>query len=182
MPSTIRTDYSKPMNNKPRENKPEELKELQSPEVRELQSLRDNHVGRLFLRAHRDFAARSITKLRARGHERLTLAHTALLPHLDLKGTSVSILAERADMTKQSMAQLVGDLEANGYVERRRDPNDRRATLVSFTEEGWRFLRDAHEVKQEVYAEYLALLGTERLDALESALRALVGPTRPDLT
>ena len=69
----------------------------------QLQELRDHHIGRLFLQAHRAFAKRSIAKLRARGHERLTLAHTALLPHLELEGTTVTVLAERAGMTKQSM-------------------------------------------------------------------------------
>ena len=140
----------------------------------QMQELRDNHIGRLFLQAHRSFAQRSVAKLRARGHERLTLAHTALLPHLDLAGTSVTTLAERAGMTKQSMRQLVLDLEDKGYVTRVPDANDRRATLVTFTEEGWRFLRDAHEIKKEMQAEYLAVLGQERLEELRKSLASIV--------
>ncbi len=141
---------------------------------RQLQELRDNHIGRLFLQAHRAFAKRSIGKLRERGHDHLTLAHTALLPHLDLEGTTVTVLAERAGMTKQSMRQLVLDLEAKGYVTRADDPSDRRATLVTFTEEGWRFLRDAHEIKKEMQAEYLAILGQERMEALEKSLAEII--------
>jgi DNA-binding MarR family transcriptional regulator len=139
-----------------------------------LSELQDNHIGRLLLQAQRACAKRSIAKLRARGHDRLTLAHTALLPHLEMSGTSATVLAERAGMTKQSMGQLVVDLEEKGYVSRVPDPNDRRATLVTFTEEGWRFLRDAREVKKEMETEYLAILGQERLDDLRQSLMSLI--------
>ena len=111
---------------------------------------RDDHIGRLFLQAQRAFVKRSIAKLRARGHDRLTLAHTALLPYLNPKGTSVTLLAERAGMTKQSMRQQVLDLEHQGYIKRVPDPDDRRASLVLFTEEGMRFVADANAVKQEM--------------------------------
>jgi len=134
----------------------------------------DNHIGRLFLQAQRTFVKQSIAKLRARGHDRLTLAHTALFPHLDSHGMSVTVLAEQAGMTKQSMRQLVLDLEDKGYVTRVPDPGDRRATLVTFTEEGWRFVRDAQEVKQEMEAKYLAALGPERFEDLKGSLTALI--------
>lgn len=133
----------------------------------------DNHIGRLFLQAQRAFVKRSVAKLRARGYDRLTLAHTALFYYLDLSGTSVTALAERAGMTKQSMRQLVLDLEAQGYITRVPDPSDRRATLVMFTEEGWGFVHDAQEVKQEMEAEYLAILGQQRFEDLKESLTTL---------
>ncbi|HEX5504070.1 MAG TPA: MarR family winged helix-turn-helix transcriptional regulator [Thermomicrobiales bacterium] len=139
-----------------------------------LQELRDAHIGRLLLQAQRAFNAQAIRKLRARGHGGLGLAHTALLPHLDLDGTRITTLAERAGMTKQGMGQLVRDLERRGYVARAVDPADHRATLVSFTEAGWQFLRDAHAVKRELEAEYAAVLGEQRLDDLRATLTALV--------
>ena len=39
-------------------------------------------------------------------------------------------LAERAQVTKQAMAELVAHLEHHGYVARRPDPDDRTAKLV----------------------------------------------------
>ena len=135
---------------------------------------REDHIGRLFLQAQRAFFKRSIAKLRARGHDRLTLAHTALLPYLNPKGTSVTLLAERAGMTKQSMRQLVLDLENQGYIKRVPDPDDRRATLVIFTAEGMRFVGDANEVKKEMEAEYLAILGPGRLEELKNSLISLI--------
>ncbi len=137
-------------------------------------NINDNYIGRLFLQAQRAFAKRSIAKLRVRGHDRLTLAHSALFPYLDPCGTPVASLAEQAGMTKQSMRQLVLDLEEQGYTTRVPDPGDRRATLVMFTEEGWRFVRDAQEVKQEMEAEYLAILGQERFEDLKESLMTLI--------
>ena len=109
----------------------------------QIEARRDEHMGRLLQRAWRVFNTQAIAKLRGRGHGGLTLAHTALLANLDLDGTRITALAERAGMTKQSMGQLALDLEAHGYVTRAPDPTDRRATLVRFTERGGQFLRDA---------------------------------------
>ena len=144
------------------------------------QGPRDESLGRLFLQAQRAYFKRGIAKLRARGHDRVTLAHTTLLPYLDPEGTSVTDLAERAGMTKQSMRQLVIDLEDKGYIKRIPDPDDRRATLVIFTVEGRRFIEDGYEVKKEIDDEYRALLGEERLEALKGSLKTLIEKTGVD--
>lgn len=140
----------------------------------EIGTLRQEHIGRLLLDAHRSFSGRAVDKLRDRGHAGLGLAHVALLPHLDLDGTRVTTLAERAGMTKQGMGQLVLDLARLGYVARRPDPTDRRATLVTFTEAGWGFLRDAHAIKREMEDEYAAVLGKDGLARLRGSLSLLV--------
>jgi DNA-binding MarR family transcriptional regulator len=100
-----------------------------------------------------------------------------LLPHLDLSGTRITTLAERAGITKQAVGQLVAELEQRGYVERTIDPTDRRAVLVSFTTAGRQFLRDAEAIKHEIEADYTAILGAARLDDLRSALVALLDQT-----
>src|SRR5690348_1485014 len=86
-----------------------------------LEELRAEHIGRLLLHAQRAFNTQAIEKLRARGHAGLGMAHTAVLPHVDLDGTRITTLAERAGMTKQGMGQLVSDLERLGYLERTTD-------------------------------------------------------------
>lgn len=136
---------------------------------------RQQNVGRLFLRASRSFAALATRKLKERGHEGLGMAHTALLPHLDAEGgTRATEIAERAGMTKQAAGRVVRDLERMGYVERGADPEDARASLVGFTDEGWRFLEDAYHVKREIEAEYAAVLGEERMGLLCSVLEELL--------
>lgn len=140
-----------------------------------LRDLREQHIGRLLLQAQRAFNQAAISKLQQRGYAGLSLAHTALLPHLDLEGTRITTLAERAGITKQGMGQLVTDLERQGLVSRAPDPADGRATLVSFTDEGWAYLQAAHEVKKEMEAEYAALLGDEGFEQLRVLLRQVIG-------
>ena len=77
-----------------------------------------------------------ITRLAERGHPEVRSAHGAVFQYLDDTGTTVSVLAERAQMTKQAMAELVLHLENHGYVTRTPDPGDRRAKLVVPTERG----------------------------------------------
>jgi DNA-binding MarR family transcriptional regulator len=71
-----------------------------------------------------------LARLAARGHTAIRPAHSAVFQYLDDAGTTVSLLAERAQMTKQAMAELVAYLEVHGYVTRTPDPGDRRAKLV----------------------------------------------------
>ena len=60
-----------------------------------------------------------------------------MLGRLDRCGSqSVSDLAAAERVRPQSMAQTVGDLEAEGLVERKPDPDDRRRALVILTAAG----------------------------------------------
>ncbi|HWM75431.1 MAG TPA: MarR family transcriptional regulator, partial [Nocardioides sp.] len=77
-----------------------------------------------------------VVRLAEHGHDAVRPAHAAVFQYLDDTGTTVSVLAQRARMTKQGMAQLVQHLEAHGYVARIADPSDRRAKLVTPTDRG----------------------------------------------
>ena len=145
-----------------------------SQHIAQLKAMREEHVGRLLQHAYRNFNTRAVAKLRQRGHTGLTLAHTLLLSHLGLEGTRITVLAERAGITKQSMGQLAIDLEKHGYVERRPDPTDGRAILMHFTDLGWRFLEDSFAIKREIESEYQAILGEQGFDQLKAALNQLI--------
>lgn len=140
----------------------------------EILHLRNENVGRLFLRAHRDFQERALQRLHAYGYQTLTLAHMDVIPYLDFKGTRIVTLAARAQMTKQSMGQLVQELEAQGIVERMPDPNDGRAVMIYFTDAGKQIINDTHRIKREIEAEYRAMLGDEGFDTLRSLLAAVL--------
>lgn len=74
---------------------------------------------------------------RLRAEHRFPLSHGTVLGRLDREGAqSVSDLAQTERVRPQSMAQTVGDLEADGLVMRRPDPNDRRRAPVELTEAG----------------------------------------------
>ena len=74
---------------------------------------------------------------RLRAEYRFSISQGAVLGRLDREGAqSVSDLAVAERVRPQSMAQTVGDLEADGLVARRPDPGDRRRALVSLTDAG----------------------------------------------
>jgi DNA-binding MarR family transcriptional regulator len=139
-----------------------------------IEALRQQHIGRLLLNAQRNYSLAALSKLRARGHEGLTLAHTNLLAHLDVSGTRITTLAEQVGVSKQAIGNLVGELEAKGYVRREVDSHDRRAAVITYTLAGQKFLQDAHEVKREIEAEYTATLGEEGFQELRHLLTLLV--------
>jgi DNA-binding MarR family transcriptional regulator len=74
---------------------------------------------------------------RLRAEHRFPISQGTVLGRLDREGPrGVSDLAAAERVRPQSMAQTVGDLEDDGLVARRPDPEDGRRALVSLTEDG----------------------------------------------
>jgi len=113
---------------------------------------------------------RLIARLAARGHPEVRYAHGAVFQYLDDAGTRVSVLAARARIAKQSMAELVAHLERHGYVERIPDPGDRRAKLVRATPRGREVFAIARELVAETDARLDAALGPARVRELRGLL------------
>jgi DNA-binding MarR family transcriptional regulator len=143
-------------------------------ERNQIRDLRDHHIGRLFLQAHRAYSAHAVELLRARGYDQLTPAHAAILPHIDVDGTRTTVIAERSGMTKQGAGQVIDDLARQGLVERIPDPSDGRASLVVFTDAGWDYLRAAASIKQEIEAEYAEVLGAGAFGMLCEQLARII--------
>ena len=114
-----------------------------------------------------------IGMLAARGHPEVRYAHGSVFQFLDDAGTRVSVLAERAQITKQAMAQLVGHLETHGYVERVPDPSDRRAKLVRTTPRGREVFGVVREFLAEIDARLAARLGEAKMRRLHALLQDL---------
>jgi DNA-binding MarR family transcriptional regulator len=85
-------------------------------------------------------------------------------------GLRLNELATRAGITPQSMGQFVDELEVLGYVERRPDPDDRRAKRIHLTRKGKRSNKVEWKVVVEVEAALEALLGKKRLADLRESL------------
>jgi DNA-binding MarR family transcriptional regulator len=114
---------------------------------------------------HRRFAER--------GHPDIRPPHGNVMQFLDDAGTRVSVLAERAQITKQSMAELVVHLERLGYVERVPDPSDRRAKLVRATPRGKQLYAIARDVVGEIEADWTKRLGKAKMRTLRELLEEL---------
>ena len=110
------------------------------------------------------------TRILRLGYGDVRPGHLALLLNLDRTGAQSAELARRADMTKQSMAELVRDLEKLDYVERRPDPNDGRARLVQPTGRGLMLIAHARQAVAEVEADVARRLGRDRYVELQRSL------------
>ena len=135
---------------------------------------RGRHIGRLLIEAQRRFNEGLIARLHDRGYTDIRAAHGAVFANIDAQGARASELARRADMTKQAMAELIDDLEAKGYVERRPDPLDGRAHIVVLTQRGRRVDRVAAAVIGELERGYERLLGQDGLLKLKEGLERLL--------
>jgi DNA-binding MarR family transcriptional regulator len=100
----------------------------------------------------------------------LRRSHTSLLPHIALRGTRITDLAEKLGITKQAVSKLVDDLEALGMLAREPDPEDARARLVVFTKRGKEGLFEGLAVLGALEAELASWVGKTRMAQLRAAL------------
>ncbi|MEN8181505.1 MAG: MarR family transcriptional regulator [Myxococcota bacterium] len=131
-------------------------------------------MGQLLFRAARLFNERAVARVREEGQPALRVAHTRLLPHIDLGGTRLTELARRAGVTKQAVGPLVAELEAFGVLRREPDPADGRARRVCFTEGGRRALLHGLAVLGTLEGDLREQLGSARLAQLRGDLETLV--------
>jgi DNA-binding MarR family transcriptional regulator len=112
---------------------------------------------------------------RLRAENRFPLSQVAVLGRLDRCGPkSVSDLALAERVRPQSMAQTVADLETDGFVTRRPDPDDRRRALVELTGEGLTRLQADRAARDGWLARAIAdKLSPADQDTLESAVELL---------
>jgi DNA-binding MarR family transcriptional regulator len=110
------------------------------------------------------------------GYAGLRPAHMSILQHVDHPpgGTRITELADRAMMTKQSMGQLVADMEERGLVERITDPSDGRAKIVRLTDLGWEMHEAAGEIGKGLEADWSFRLGTQKFQDLKQLLKDLI--------
>lgn len=147
---------------------------LDPSDIAELERRKRASLGQLLLRSARLLDERAFSRLAQRGAPGVRRAHLALLPHIDLGGTRLTDVAERARVTKQAVGQLVEELEAMGVVERTPDPEDRRAKRVRFTPSGIKALLHGLGVLQELEDELTRSLGQKQMSSLKRGLTALL--------
>jgi len=141
---------------------------------------RRENVGRLLNDAIDRFESGILQQMEDAGYHGFSLSHITVTRNLDLAGTRATELARRAGITKQSMSELIHQLEASGIVERQPDPADGRAKIVYFSKAGLAWLEAfgsaLHNAEQEMAGE----LGADTFAALKRALSAYAYAQRAD--
>ena len=119
--------------------------------------------------------------VRARGFGDVRPAHGFAFARLAPDGATITQLAEHLDVTRQAAAQLVDELITKGYVQRSRHPHDARARLITLTDRGWACTRAAETAMADTVRPWAAILGEQRLHALQDDLLRIApgGPLRP---
>lgn len=129
--------------------------------------------------ASRSASNRIFEAMQRAGYEDITIAQSRLMMGLDPEGTRLSVLAERAQIAKQTATALVDKLERAGYVERVPDPSDGRARLVRMTARAEAAVPLARAEEDRIEAEWRDHLGPRRMQQLREALTALRDITDP---
>lgn len=147
--------------------------ELDEDAICALMNQGQESLARLTLQLNRQFSAMAAQRYAALGHAGLTPVHTFLMANLDIKGTRIVTIAERMGTTKQFTGRLVQELESRRYLQVKPDPKDKRATVVRGTDAGWHFFADACAIKNEIEAEYAALVGADQMAVFTNVLEKL---------
>jgi DNA-binding MarR family transcriptional regulator len=103
-----------------------------------------------------------------------------LLSNLRDGGLPQSELCTSMHLDPNNCVLMLNDLEASGYVERRRDPADRRRHIVEMTAGGRKALAAADRAVESLEDEVLGALAPEEREALRGLLaRAIAGDPVP---
>ena len=99
--------------------------------------------------------------------------HGCVFGNTDPDGSRLTEIAERACMTKQSVAEVANDLEERGYLERVPDPEDGRAKIIRLTEKGRAAQSFGRGMIADIEREWAELYGEDHVAALRDALEAI---------
>ncbi|HYG96338.1 MAG TPA: MarR family transcriptional regulator [Solirubrobacterales bacterium] len=105
--------------------------------------------------------------------------HGCVFRYVRGEGLRLTDIAERANMTKQSIGEIVDDLATRGYVKRIPDPNDRRAKLICLTERGEEAQDFGLRLFAKVEKEWGKRYGAEQIAALRELLEEIAATEAP---
>lgn len=116
--------------------------------------------------------------VRAAGYDDLNPAHVALFRYPTLEGLRPIEIAEQMQITKQSVHDLLGHLELQGYLVRERDPANRRARVVRLTPSGRRLELEVRANAAAAEQRINEMLGDRHFSQLRDALNELADQIR----
>jgi DNA-binding MarR family transcriptional regulator len=107
-------------------------------------------------------------------HRGLSMARLRVLYQL-VGGESVRMgeLSQCVDVAPRTMTSTIDAMERDGLVQRRPDPTDGRATVVSITDEGVRSYDDGMRLQARAVADLFDVLDTDQRTALMEILDRL---------
>jgi DNA-binding MarR family transcriptional regulator len=131
-------------------------------------------VGALLRIAWADLIDQVFRELADAGFTDLRPVHQPILRDLLTAGQRPTELAARLGLSKQSVNDMLRELERLGYITLVPDPEDGRAKRTQVTERGWQLGVEAARRGNEIGQRWAALVGEERYAIFEEVLREIV--------
>lgn len=131
-------------------------------------------IGQLLVRLLREFRVELFAPAAEHGYADLRPPHLLVFGNLGGEGIRLTDLAARAQLSLAATSELVSELQELGYLERRTDPRDRRAKLISPTHRGLRALEEAGGRVAEIEQHWAHIAGQNRFEAACRTMQDLV--------
>jgi DNA-binding MarR family transcriptional regulator len=123
---------------------------------------------------HRWVLEQVYTSVVAAGYDDLGRAQVWMFRYPSADGLQPSELADLLQITKQSVNDLLHDMEARGYLVREPHPTDGRARVVRLTPKGQRLEQTAYDAAGSAQEAIAELLGPRRFAQLRQSLEEVV--------
>jgi DNA-binding MarR family transcriptional regulator len=107
----------------------------------------------------------------------LTPKHLGVLFEVRANPTSQQLLCQTIDVDASKLVAILNDLEEDGLIVRRRDPQDRRRHIVELTKEAQARLAKAEKVAKSVEEEVFAGLDADERAQLRLLLARMADTT-----
>ncbi len=101
--------------------------------------------------------------------------HSAGFAQIRPEGSRLKESAAGANITPQSMGEIVDELESLGYVVRKSDPSDRRAKLITLTTKGKKAVAAGEQAVSGHEEDIAEILGDRGYRQLRSMLLKILG-------
>jgi DNA-binding MarR family transcriptional regulator len=125
-------------------------------------------------RANRAMQTHMVEAAHRRGRPEIKYSHNAVFATLLEEGTRATDMATRAGITRQSMGEVIREMVDLGILEMKPDPDDRRAKLVTYTDEGLEFARDGYQHLIDLEKRFVEEFGEEEYELVRRFLERLV--------
>lgn len=140
-----------------------------------LETTKAASVGQLLMQCARLWNEQGLAQAEAQSGIAVRMSHTQLFPHISLEGSRPTEIAEKAGISKQAVGKLLKDMESLGLVEHFGDPEDKRALLYRWSEQGRQGLLVGLSVLKAQEQALAVELGAERMAQLQDTLLQLRG-------
>jgi DNA-binding MarR family transcriptional regulator len=132
-------------------------------------------LGILLALAYQEFVRELRETHERMGYDDLGRSDGVVFRALAGRPMTTSDLAVRLGVTKQGAAQIVEDMQRRGYLERRPDPTDGRARLLSLSAKGEAALAAARRFHRAYERRLVKVHGAEAVATLRSLLETMAG-------